>query len=460
MRFNQLLLILRAHKNILLLTVAITLLIALTVSLFLPKRYIATVSVVTDSKNADPLTGLTLSSQVISQLIPGYMATQVDIISSHAVALRVVDQLHLTDIAQVKEQYIEATNEEGTIRDWLADALLKSLDVKPSRESSIIHINYTSEEPQFAATLANAFGDAYIQTVLDLKVEPAKRQNEWFEGQTLNLRKDVQAAQEKLSTAQREHGIVAADSQRLDLESARLAEISSQLVVVQAQVYDSQTRLRQMAQATVKKHLQELPDLLGNTLLQSMKSDVVKAGAKLAELSERYGKKHPQYQSAAAELASLRTKMEVEINNAIGSVRQAAEIDQHRAQELQKAMENQKQRIFNLKQQRDVLDVLTKEVENAQNAYDAASQRAGQVHLESQIDQSNIAVLNPAVPPLKPASPKTRLNLLLSLFLGTFLGTGFALLAELFDRRLRTTEDISEGLGLVVLGEIPVMSNP
>lgn len=460
MRFNQLLLILRAHKNILLLTVAITFLIASTVSLFLPKRYIATVSVVTDSKNADPLTGVTLSSQVISQLIPGYMATQVDIISSHAVALRVVDQLHLTDIAQVKEQYIEATNEEGTIRDWLADALLKSLDVKPSRESSIIQINYTSEEPQFAATLANAFGDAYIQTVLDLKVEPAKRQNEWFEGQTLNLRKDVQAAQEKLSTAQREHGIVAADSQRLDLESARLAEISSQLVVVQAQVYDSQTRLRQMAQATVKKHLQELPDLLGNTLLQSMKSDVVKAGAKLAELSERYGKKHPQYQSAAAELASLRTKMEVEINNAIGSVRQAAEIDQRRAQELQKAMENQKQRIFNLKQQRDVLDVLTKEVENAQNAYDAASQRAGQVHLESQIDQSNIAVLNPAVPPLKPASPKTRLNLLLSLFLGTFLGTGFALLAELFDRRLRTTEDISEGLGLVVLGEIPVMSNP
>ncbi|MGZ4953791.1 MAG: chain length determinant protein EpsF [Methylobacter sp.] len=460
MRFNQLLLILRAHKNILLLTVAITFLIALTVSLLLPKHYIATVSVVTDSKNSDPLTGITLSSQVISQLIPGYMATQVDIISSHAVALRVVDQLHLTDISQVKEQYIEATNEEGTIRDWLADALLKDLDVKPSRESSIIQINYTSEDPQFAAALANAFGDAYIQTVLDLKVEPAKRQNEWFEGQTRNLRKDVQAAQEKLSTAQREHGIVAADSQRLDLESTRLAEISSQLVVVQAQAYDSQTRLRQMTQATAKKHLQALPDLLGNTLLQSMKADIAKAEAKLAELGERYGKNHPQYQSAAAELSSLRTKMETESNNAMGSVRQVAEIDQLREKELQKAMENQKQRIFDLKQQRDVLDVLTKEVENAQLAYDAASQRAGQVHLESQIDQSNIAVLNPAVPPLKPASPKIRLNLVLSLFLGTFLGTGFALLAELFDRRLRTTEDISEGLGLAVLGEIPVMNTP
>lgn len=455
MRFNQLLWILRARKNILLLTLATTFLITLLVSLLLPKHYIATVSVVTDSKNADPLTGMALSSQ----LIPGYMATQVDIISSHAVALRVVDQLHLTDIAQVKEQYIEATNKEGSIRDWLADALLKNLDVKPSRESSVIQISYSGEEPQFAATLANVFADAYIQTVLDLKVEPAKRQNEWFEGQTRNLRKDIQTAQEKLSTAQREHGIVASDSQRLDLESARLSEISSQLVVVQAQAYDSQTRLKQMTEATAKNRLQELPDLLGNTLLQSMKADIAKADAKLAELGQRYGKNHPQYQSAVAELSSLRRKMDVEINNAVGSVRQAAEIDKHREKELQQALDSQKQRILDLKQQRDVLDVLTKEVENSQRAYDTASQRAGQVHLESQIDQSNIAVLNPAIPPLKPAGPKIRLNLLFSLFLGGLLGTGFALLAEMFDRRVRTAEDISEGLGLTVLGEIPVIKN-
>jgi len=455
MRFNQLLWILRARKNILLLTLATTFLMTLVVSLLLPKHYIATVSVVSDSKNADPLTGMALSSQ----LIPGYMATQVDIISSHAVALRVVDQLHLTDIAQVKEQYIEATNKEGSIRDWLADALLKNLDVKPSRESSVIQISYSGEEPQFAATLANVFADAYIQTVLDLKVEPAKRQNEWFEGQTLNLRKDIQAAQEKLSTAQREHGIVAADSQRLDLESARLSEISSQLVIVQAQAYDSQTRLKQMTEATAKNRLQELPDLLGNTLLQSMKADIAKADAKVAELGQRYGKNHPQYQSAVAELSALRRKMDVEINNAVGSVRQAAEIDQHREEELQQALDSQKQRILDLKQQRDVLDVLTKEVENSQRAYDAASQRAGQVHLESQIDQSSIAVLNPAIPPLKPAGPKIRLNLLFSLFLGGLLGTGFALLAEMLDRRVRTTEDLSDGLGLIVLGEIPVIKN-
>jgi len=457
MNFNQFLLILWARKNILLLTLAITFLTTLSVSLLLPKSYTAAVSVVVDSKSADPLTGMVLPSQ----LVPGYMATQVDIISSHAVAVRVVDQLHLTDIALVKEQFLEATKGDGSgsIRDWLADNLLENLDVKPSRESSIIQINYAGQEPQFAATLANVFASAYIQTVLELKVDPAKRQNEWFDGQIQNLRKNLEATQEKLSAAQREHGIVAADSNRLDLESARLAEISSQLVAAQAQAYDSQTRLRQMDEATAKKRLDELPDLLGNTLLQSMKADIAKTEAKLAELSERYGKNHPQYQGAAAELDALRAKIVAEINNAKGSVKQTAEIDQHREKELQQALENQKQRIFDLKQQRDALDVLTKEVEYTQHAYDIALQRAGQLHLESQVDQSNIAVLNPAIPPLKPTSPKILLNLILSLFLGTLLGTGFALLAEMLDRRLRTTEDVFDGLGLAVLAEIPGLNN-
>lgn len=455
MSFNQFLLILWARKIILLSTLTITFLTTLSVSLLLPKNYMATVSVLADSKTADPLTGMVLPSQ----LVPGYMATQVDIISSHAVGLRVVDQLHLADIAQVKDQFLEATEGEGTIRDWLADNLQKKLEITPSRESSVIQINYNSEEPQFAATLANSFADAYIQTVLELKVEPSRRQNEWFEGQIRNLRKDLQAAQEKLSIAQREHGIVSADSRRLDLEGARLAEISNQLITVQAQAYDSQTRLKQMNQAMAKNRLQELPDLLDNSLLQNMKVDIVRAEGKLAELSARYGKNHPQFLSAIAELAALREKMAGEMHNVTGSVRQTSEIDQLREKELQQALENQKQHIFALTQQRDALDVLTKEVENSQHAYDTASQRAGQVHLESQIDQSNIAVLNPAVPPLKPASPKIVLNVLLSIFLGGLLGTGFALLAEMLDRRLRTTEDIFEGLGLAVLGEIPFRNN-
>lgn len=450
MNFMQFAFILWARRRILLLTLGITFVTTLGVSLLLPKTYTASVSVVVDTKGTEPVTGMLLPAQ----LIPGYMATQVDVISSHNVAMKVVDRLKLTDVAQVRERFNEATDGQGSIRDWLADGLLKNLDVKPSRESSVINIEFAGSDPQFAAELANAFAESYIQTNLELKVDPARRQAGWFDEQIRGLREGLEKSQQRLSALQRETGIVAADD-RLDVENARLAEISSQLVVAQAQTYDSESRLRQMSEASKKKRLHELPDILGSSLLQSMKADLGRAEGKLAEAAERYGNNHPQYQAAAAEVAALRSKITAEINTVKGSIEQSAAMARQREQDLQRALDEQKNRILELKQQRDQVAVMTRGVEGAQRAYDSAMQRASQVHLESQLEQGNIAILNPAIPPLKPSKPKILLNLILSIFLGTMLGVGFTLMAELLDRRVRSSFDLVEGLGLPVLVELP-----
>ena len=78
MNFTQFLLILNARKwiilGVLLTTVAVTTL----VSLWLPKEYTASATLIVDSKSKDPFTGQFLPSQ----LFPGYMATQVDVIKS------------------------------------------------------------------------------------------------------------------------------------------------------------------------------------------------------------------------------------------------------------------------------------------------------------------------------------------------------------------------------------------
>ncbi|MEB0165508.1 chain length determinant protein EpsF, partial [Glaciimonas sp. CA11.2] len=77
-------------------------------------------------------------------------ATQVDIISSRSVALRVVDDLKLADGAVVRGQFIANADGKGTIRDWLADLLLKKMEVVPSRESSVIDISFKGADPQFS----------------------------------------------------------------------------------------------------------------------------------------------------------------------------------------------------------------------------------------------------------------------------------------------------------------------
>jgi len=100
------------------------------------------------------------------------------------------------------------------------------------------------------------------------------------------------------------------------------------------------------------------------------------------------------------------------------------------------------------------MNVLNKDVESAQRAFDNASQRSSQTRIEGGNDQSDVSVLNPAVPPIEPAGPRVVLNTVLSLLLGGMLGIGIAMLSEMFDRRVRSEADLAEVVRIPVLATI------
>ena len=100
----------------------------------------------------------------------------------------------------------------------------------------------------------------------------------------------------------------------------------------------------------------------------------------------------------------------------------------------------------------DELGVLLKDLDSAQRAFDAASQRFSQTRIEALSEQSDISLLNPAVAPLEPSSPRVLLNTLVAVLLGTILGVGLALLLELLNRPLRSSGDLKDMLGIPVLG--------
>lgn len=455
MSFLQFMRVLLARRWIFLLALSGAVCTTLAVSFVMPKTYKAETALLIDFKSTDPVSGLT----VPAQLIPGYLATQVDIIASHNVALKVVDKLKLADNPVAKEQFNQANEGKGSIRHWLADILLKDIDVKPSRESSVLNITFSNSDPEFAATIANTLAEAYIQTNLELKVEPARQNAAWFDEQLKSLRASLEKAQAKLSEYQQEKGITSID-ERLDVENARLSELSTQLVVAQGQTYDSRSRLRQLNNPADESKSESLPEVLSSPIISGMKAELARAEGKFAELSARLDKNHPQYLRAKAEVDALKKKLGDEIKTAGSGIGTMARITQQRESELRKALADQKAKVLELKHQRDEMAILTREVENAQKTYDAAAARNSQTRLESQTSQTNIAVLNPAIPPSDPSRPKILMNVLLSLFLGSLLGVGASLLMEMQDRRIRTEEDITLGLGLPLLGVFTAETDP
>jgi succinoglycan biosynthesis transport protein ExoP len=426
--------------------------IALAASLLLPKKYTGEAAVVVDARGIDPLAQ---PGAMPTEMAASYVATQVDVIASHNVALKVVDRMNLTANPALIERFQEKTGGVGSIRDWIADEILKSLTVKPSHDSDVIFLEFSSKSPQMAADIANAFADNYIVTSLELKVDPASRQAGWFDQQVKDQRATLEAAQHKLAAYQAEHGVIGADDSRLDVETNRLTEISNHFVTAQAAMYDAETRQRQLNEASAKGRTDEAISVLQNPLLQNLKTDLARSEAKFADVSQRYDHNHPIYMSAQAELESLRSKVAVEIANASGTVAREAQIARQNMADLQRTMEGQRKRIVDLQHNQDDLSVLKRDVESARTAYDSSLQRGGESRLESRLNNTNTAILNHAFPPMKPSSPKLLLNLALGLILGGLLAVGASLTRERFDRRIRARIDLVEDVGLAVLAELP-----
>lgn len=444
MNLTQFLAILRARWLTALATFLVVVAAVVGVSLLLPAKYKATAAVLVDMRSSDPIAG-----QLSANGLPmSYVSTQADIIMSPRVAQRVVRELRLSESPQLRQQWFDATKGTGSFEVWLAEALQNELDVKPSRESSVINVSFTSRDPKFSAALANAFVQSYLDTTLDLRVDPAKQYSSFFDSRQKELRDALEKAQSKLSAYQKEHGIIATD-ERYDVETARLNELSSQLVAVQALTAESSSRDAQARKGN------NLGDVINNPVVQGLRSELSRAEARFKEMNVRMGDAHPAVVEARANISELRARIAEESRRVTGSVTTNNTINQSREAEIRSALAAQRARVTQMKQQRDEAMVLQRDVESAQRAYDAVAARLTQSSLESQTKLTNTTLLAAATPPIRPASPNLALNSVLGVFVGLMFAIAFALLRELRDRRLRSVHDAVHVLGLPVLGHLP-----
>jgi succinoglycan biosynthesis transport protein ExoP len=198
----------------------------------------------------------------------------------------------------------------------------------------------------------------------------------------------------------------------------------------------------------------ELPEVITNSYIITVKAALQAAEARLEEQSSVMGKNHPAYQRSAAEVAALKERLSAETRKVVAGLGNTAEQSRKREAELKAAFDAQQERIMKTKDARVELAVLTRDVDNAQRAYDAALGRYTTIKLESKVRQTNLAMLTPAVEPVKPAQPKVGMIIGLAVVLGGLLAAGVVYLLEMIDRRVRSRSDLEARLALPTLGQL------
>lgn len=438
--------ILRARRWTAFLIFLATVALALAWVLLRPTHYTARAPVLVDVRAQDPLAQPTY----VGVIPPSYMATQIDVARSERVAERVVEMLGLEKDEKALADWREATRGgKGSAKAWLASQLQSGLEVKPARESNIINITYTDKDPQNAAKVANAFAQAYIDTGVEIKTDPAKKYATFFDDQLKAAREKLEAAQERLTQYQQKNGVTSAD-ERVDYEMARLNELSSQLTLVQSQNTDAHHK-RVAPRDSVA-------EVMSSPLINNLKADISRLEARIQESNANLGPRHPAMVRMNDELGALRSRLAQETARIGSSIETSYVVGKAREGELSGAVQAQRARVMALNKHRDELSLLRRDVDTAQKAFETVSASANQSRLQSLTNQTNVMRLATAVEPINPAGPSKKTALVIAAAGGLLLAIAGALLAELMNRRVRSVEDLSMATNLPILASVPAHS--
>lgn len=453
MEWHQMLRAWRARIGLIAIVLVTTVVTTLVVTLALPRTYRAAASLLIESRDAQSLGS---GTQEINFHTPqerqSYLQTQIDILSSRKVARKVIERLDLVD-ADARASFLEETGGVGTVEDWLAERLLRNLKIDVT-QSNVLQAIYSAPEAERAARVANAFADAYLETLLELRTNPARNAAAWLDEQLAGLRRDLDTAQSRLTAFLRQHKLAGPD-ERYDLQGARVAALNDQSLRAREQAAQGNAR-----EAAARQYLANggdpyrLPEVADNVLIQRLRADLGAAESRLQELATQYGSNHPAYQRQESQTSALRERLDAETAKLLASLEHAAR--QNRQREATAVGQVASEREHQLAQRAalDEASVLRRNVESAARAYDLALQRAAVAQIDSRARSANVVRLSAAVPPRVPYSPRIYLNLAVSIVVGALLALSVALLLELRDRRVRAPSDLVLAVDLPLLGAI------
>ena len=451
------------------LVVLVALLVAAAAGLYTsrqPKLYRAECSLVMGNNTPQVLTGVTdvVESQPLGYWgMQTYYATEHKVMVSRAVArlagekvdiLHMDDRVGLSDISDAKEREQKRATLDA------ADFVVGSYKVRTDDESSIVVIRVVDHDPQFAADLANAVAEAYMDLNLDKKVKGTRDASTWLAVQHQDLKKKLEASEDKLYGFLEENNVLNASMesqleevrQRIQTFVGRHAEIEAE--IIQNKLYVE--AIQSVAQSP--EVINSLDEIRGAAIVAGLKEAVIELEAKRADfLAERYREGHPKIKEIDDRIATMNKKIEEEVQAVIVGLerKHAGLVESEKG--LRQAINRERFRESKLNKLVKDTNRLRRDVETNSKLYDMITSRMKEADLTGALRFNNVSILDSARPPESPFKPDMRRNLLMALVLGFLLGVVFALVLDHLDNTVKSQMDVERMLDVPFLGMLPAI---
>lgn len=445
MDYSQLLAVIVARWKLSAAVLMAVVVLGVVVSQLMPTRYTARASMLVEPgrSTTDP-SGRNLFG--MEQRI--HMATQVQVLGGERVAKAVADSLKPEHTSYFRQKWSEAKG-TGDFGEWTVKELLRSVTVTSSREANVIDVAARAPSPILAADIANLFIERYMDVAVELRMQSAQQYLGFFEQQAEELRVKLEKSRSALTRFQQSRGILTTD-ERQDVESARLADLSREVTLLEAQLAEATGRDTQARQRGG-----QMREVTSDPVIVAMRTDLQRARSTLSELQQNLGDNHPKILELRRSISDQTARLERETARVTAGISTEKSVITQRLATLRSAMQAQRAKVTAMSAARAEAGVLIADVESAQRAYDDVVVKLNQMRLESQATQGNATLLEAALPPLKPSGPAAPIILAVSIFFGTLLGIASGLVRELFDRRIRTDAQLAVLVDQPLLVTVP-----
>jgi succinoglycan biosynthesis transport protein ExoP len=409
-----------------------------------------------------------------------YYNTEINLLSHRTLVEAVIQQLNLTSFyadqlgdphkLSMFRKFRRAAGIElpqpapaGSLESNMLTLYYDSLEIDPIQDSNLVNISFVGSDPVMVARIVNTHAAKAIESAVKMHRERAENALRWLRSQVEKQKQEVEKDQKLIYEFKKKNHLVTLDDPK-NIHTQELAQLNTELTRAKADRIAKQTaylEAEKLSGANLDIFL--TPELSGNSVIATLRNQLVQLKNQQIELSTKYGPKHPKMVELRAGINQTRADLEKEINRIKKAYKTQA--DQAAAEEksITKLLDERKNSAMRLGEKAIQYEVLQQQAESAKSIYDFLLKQSKEINLTSVISSSSLRVVDPADVPILPISPKLSVNLLIAAVFSLSLGIGMAFFLEYLDVTLKTPDDVIRYLGIPVLGAVPyhkgVMNN-
>lgn len=351
---------------------------------------------------------------------------------------------------------VDAAQKRERVLNSVIDAVLARTDIVRRGVTFVIEVNFTSDNPEKAARIANAIADAYVLDQLEARFDATRQATEWLAQRLEGLRSQVRDSERAAELFRSTHGLQS--SAGTTINEQQLSELNAQLILARANLAEKQAiaaRARQIQQSGGS--IETVAGVLQSTTISGLRQKQAELAREQADLSSKYGPRHPAIVNIDAQRRDLERQIGNEITRIVGSIANDAAVARSRVDALQSSLDQLRGRAGDDNQASVQLRELERVASANRAVYEAFLNRYGETSTIQDLKATDARVITRAARPGNASYPRVQLFTGIAFMVSLFAGVGVALLIEQLDNGLKTGPEIEATLRIACLGSIPAI---